>query len=202
MTYSIPILISTEEVSECLPSATTAPGPDGFPARLWCRLPCNLIPGLFNLFVAYGSLPPILVKSRTVFVAKKGDPQCPGNYQPISIASVAIRHFHRFLARRLERLSLVDERQRAFRRTDGVAENLFLLQSVPKDSRSSCKGLCLASLDLSKAFDSVTHDSIASAMRRVGLDQRFVDYIRGTYEQSETFLQVYTNKLKVIDFFK
>jgi len=72
--------MSPQEVSECLPSKTTAPGPDGFPARLWRRLPCNLIADLFNLFIAYGSLPPILVKSRTVFVAKKGDPQCPGNY--------------------------------------------------------------------------------------------------------------------------
>jgi hypothetical protein len=99
LTPSILDAITPEEVTACLPSRTTAPGPDGFPARLWRRLPCNLIAGLFNLFAACGSLPPILVKSRTVFVAKKGDPQCPGSYRPISIASVALRHFHRILAR-------------------------------------------------------------------------------------------------------
>jgi hypothetical protein len=182
--------ISPEEVTECLPSAKTAPGPDGFPARLWRRLPCNLIAGLFNMFNANGSLPLQLVKSRTIFVAKKGDPQCPGSYRPISIASIAIRHYHRILAKRLEKLSLVDSRQRAFRRADGVAENLFLLDSVMKDSRSSVKGLCLASLDLSKAFDTVSHLSITSAMQGVGLDPRFVEYIRSTYQRSETFIQV------------
>jgi len=71
-----------------------------------------------------------------------------------------------------------------------VAENLFLLDSVLKDARKAVKGLCLASLDLSKAFDSVSHLSIASAMRGVGLDPRFVEYIRGTYWRSETFIQV------------
>lgn len=182
--------ISPEEVTECLPCAKTAPGPDGFPARLWRRLPCNLIAGLFNMFNAASQLPIQLVKSRTIFVAKKGDPECPGNYRPISIASVAIRHYHRILAKRLEKLSLVDSRQRAFRRADGVAENLFLLSSLLKDARSSVKGLCLASLDLSKAFDSVSHSSITSAMRGVGLDPRFVEYIRETYRRSETFIQV------------
>jgi len=168
-------IISPEEVTEYLPSKNTAPGPDGFPARLWRRLPPNLIAGLFNMFAASGSLPTMLVKSRTIFVAKKGDLGCPENYRPISIASVAVRHYHRILAKRLEKLSVVDARQRAFRRADGVAENLFLLDSLLKDARSSCKGLCLASLDLSKAFDSVSYESITFAMQCVGLEPRFVD---------------------------
>ncbi|KAL4126774.1 hypothetical protein QTP88_010983 [Uroleucon formosanum] len=182
--------ITPEEVEASLPSAKTAPGPDGFPARLWRRLPCNLIAGLFNMFNATGSLPIQLVQSRTIFVVKKGDPKCLGNYRPISIASIAIRHYHRVLAKRLEKLSVVDSRQHAFRCADGVAENLFLLDSVLKDARSSVKGLCLASLDLSKAFDSVSHASITSAMRGVGLDPRFVEYIRATYQSSETVIQV------------
>ncbi|KAL4101149.1 hypothetical protein QTP88_021169 [Uroleucon formosanum] len=182
--------ITPEEIEASLPSAKTAPGPDGFPARLWRRIPCNLIAGLFNMFNATSSLPIQLVRSRTIFVVKKGDPKCPGNYRPISIASIAIRHYHRVLAKRLEKLSVVDSRQCAFRCADGVAENLFLLDSVLKDARSSAKGLCLASLDLSKAFDSVSHASITSAMRGVGLDPRFVEYIRATYQSSETVIQV------------
>lgn len=100
-----------------------------------------------------------------------------------------VRHFHRILAKRLERLSLVDARQRAFRYCNGVAENIFLLDALLRDARSSCKGLCLASLDLSKAFDSVSHESISCAMRRVGLDWHFVEYIARTYESSGTFIQ-------------
>lgn len=52
---------------------------------------------------------------------------------PISIASVALRHFHRIFAKRFEKLSLIDIRQRLFRRADGVAKNLFLLDSILKD---------------------------------------------------------------------
>lgn len=190
VTHTIFDTVSPEEVLKCLPPAKTAAGPDGFSARLWRRLPCKLLAGLFNLLIATGESPNIFTASRTIFVPKKGDPACPENYRPISIASVALRHFHRILARRLERLSLIDVRQRAFRCADGVAENLFLLDSLLKDARKACKGLCLASLDLSKAFDTVHHDSITLAMRRAGLDRHFVDYIRQVYARSETTFQI------------
>ena len=113
----------------------------------------------------------------------------PSSYRPISIASISLRHFHRILAQRLEKLSLVDVRQRAFRCADGVAENIFVLDALLREARSSCRGLCLASLDLSKAFDTVTHDSITFVMRGAGLDRRFVDYIREMYIHSVTSIQ-------------
>uniref|UniRef100_A0A2S2Q7J7 Retrovirus-related Pol polyprotein from type-1 retrotransposable element R2 n=1 Tax=Sipha flava TaxID=143950 RepID=A0A2S2Q7J7_9HEMI len=182
--------ISTSEVLSALPSSKTAPGPDGFRARLWRRLPIALLAGLFNLLLASGEIPGSFLGSRTIFVPKKGDASCPGNYRPISIASVALRHYHRILAVRLERLRLVDIRQRAFRRADGVAENVFLLDSLLREARSGCKGLCVASLDLSKAFDSVSHSAIKVAMERVGLEPRFVDYIAHIYDQASTFIQV------------
>lgn len=59
------------------------------------------------MFVACGKLPNHLVASRTIFVAKKGEPDLVTSYRPISIASVALRHFNRILAQRLEKLSLV-----------------------------------------------------------------------------------------------
>jgi len=36
----------------------------------------------------------------------------------------------------------------------------------------------------------VSHSSITTAMRGVGLDPRFVEYIRGTYRRSETVLHI------------
>lgn len=121
--------VSLEEVAKCLPSAKTAPGPDGFKARPWRRLPVELLAGFFNLFIAAGMLSEFFIASRTIFVPKKDDPGCPGNHRPISIASIALRHFLPILAQRLERLSLVDAPQLAFRRADGAAENLFILNS-------------------------------------------------------------------------
>jgi hypothetical protein len=130
-----------------------------------------------------------LLAFRTIFVPKKGNPTEAENYRPISIASVITRHFNRVLAVRLEGLSAVDVRQRAFRRTDGVAENLFLLSSLLRDARQRYRGLCLASLDLSKAFDSVSHDAIYCAMRRVGLSASFVAFVERMYRNSGTFIQ-------------
>jgi hypothetical protein len=182
--------VSIDEVHQNLPNAKTAPGPDGFGARSWRKIPVLIQVGLFNLFVAAGGLPKGILASRTIFVPKKGNPAEAENYRPISIASVIARHFNRILAVRLERLSAVDVRQRAFRGTDGVAENLFLLSSLLRDARSRCRGLCLAALDLSKAFDSVSHDAIYCAMRRVGLSASFISYVEQMYRNSGTFIQV------------
>lgn len=77
--FDIITAISPEEVAMSLPSAKKAAGPDGFSARLWRRLPMELLAGVFNLFIAAGRLP----ASRTIFVPKKEDPGCPGNYRPI-----------------------------------------------------------------------------------------------------------------------
>ncbi|VVC36604.1 Reverse transcriptase domain [Cinara cedri] len=41
--YDILSPISPEEVLSCLPSANTSPGPDGFPVRLWKRIPIPLL---------------------------------------------------------------------------------------------------------------------------------------------------------------
>jgi len=181
--------ITATKVFQNLPRPNTAPGPDGFPARLWRRIPVSVIAGLFNLFVASRRLPDALIASRTIFVPKKGDLGCPANYRPISIALIAVRHYHRILAQRMEKMSLVDARQRAFRCADGVGENIFLVDSLLRDARSLCKGLYLAFLDLSKVFDTVFHQSITTAKRGVGLDRRFVDYIRDVYTHCGTFIQ-------------
>ncbi|KAL4149967.1 hypothetical protein QTP88_003818 [Uroleucon formosanum] len=64
--------ITPEKVEASLPCVKAAPGPDGFPTRLWRRLPCNLIAGIFNMFSATGSLPTQLVRSRRVTLEVPG----------------------------------------------------------------------------------------------------------------------------------
>jgi hypothetical protein len=98
----------------------------------------------------------------------------------------------------LEALNIIDIRQRAFRCADGVAENLFLLDALFRDARSTCGGLCIASLDLTKAFDSVSHEAITIAMHNAGLEPRFVEYIREMYQRAETFLQVAGKSTRVL----
>ena len=71
--------------------------------------------------------------------------------------------------------------QKAFRKVDGTAANLSVLDTLLRDARSRLKPLHLAFIDLRKAFDSVSHDTIIRAAIRMGVPAPLVGYLRMYY---------------------
>lgn len=77
---------------------------------------------------------------------------------------VLCRALNKILTERLAR-TRIHEAQRAFIRTDGCADNITLMDSILRDSKRKYKSLYIAQLDLTKAFDMVTHKAIEAALR-------------------------------------
>ena len=46
------------------------------------------------------------------------------------MSSLINRLFHKILAKRIENIIVLDPRQKAFIRRDGIAENIFLLKNI------------------------------------------------------------------------
>jgi hypothetical protein len=183
--------VTPEEVLRNRCKAKTAAGPDGLSAKRWNQLPATLVALVFNLFLLWGELPADLTRSRTVFVPKTPKPTSPADFRPISVGSVIVRHFHKILASRLQAVDPIGERQRAFRRgVDGVAENLCVLQALVADARRRAQTLHVASLDVSKAFDTVSHFAILEALRWARLPDCMVRYVEALYTTGSTILQV------------
>ena len=67
---------------------------------------------------------------------------------------------------------------------------MFLLRCLLKDSCEELKPLSLVFLDVSKAFDSVSHDSLFLAAKRMGVPGPFIEYLRCLYSEASTRLQV------------
>lgn len=190
--------VTSDEVVKAKVKTGTAAGPDGVSPAVWNKVPASVKAILFNIFLLTGAIPAELRKSRTVFLPKKANSELPGDYRPISITSVVVRHFHKILAARLQRLNLVDQRQRGFRLgVDGVAENLCVLQTALADARIRTRTLHLACLDVSKAFDTVSHQAIVEACCRVGLPDVFVDYVSSLYTDGSTVLEICGEKRTV-----
>lgn len=184
----IPILC--KEVEESLPAMGTAPGPDGFTARELRAVPLGIITRILNIFILCGQLPDHLLESRTTLIPKKDGASEPGDFRPITVSSVIARTFHKVLANRLSRLVDIDERQRAFRPVDGCSENIFLMDFALRSHRQSFKPLFMASLDVAKAFDSVTHQTIIDTLLTAGVPALMVGYIADTYRRSSTRLRL------------
>ena len=80
------------------------------------------------------------------------------------------------------------ETQKAFRKIDGTAANLAISDTMLRDARSRLKPLQVAFIDLRKAFDSVSHDTIVRAAIRLGVPAPLVGYLRVYYQRSSTRL--------------
>ncbi|KAG7197097.1 hypothetical protein KM043_012393 [Ampulex compressa] len=176
---------------------SSAPGLDNISSRLWRNVPVVLRTMFYNIVLAVGAFPAALLISRTIFIPQKDGSSSPSEFRPISVASVVVRQLHKILAVRLGKADLIDERQRGMR--DGCAENVLVLSTALRDAKDSLKQLHIASLDVAKAFDSVSHYAITSALRALGLPEFFVRYIATAYRGSRTILQVRGQRSHLIE---
>jgi len=108
--------------------------------------------------------------------------------RPIIIPSIIIRGLHKILAKRMDSMLDIDPRQRAFRSTDGCADNTFLLDTLLRYHRSNFKPLYVASL-VSKAFDSVSHSAIMETLKAVEVPSPMNEYLVYVYRNSRTILE-------------
>ncbi|KMQ88341.1 reverse transcriptase [Lasius niger] len=167
----------------------SAAGPDGVTPRLFRAVPTEILLRIYNIIMWCERLPEDLLKSRTIFLPKKTDAVEPGDFRPITIPSVIVRGLHKILAKRMEVMLDIDPRERAFRNTDGCADNTFLLDTILRSHRRNFKSVYMASLDVSKAFDSVSHPAIETALTEIGVPRPMVRYLAEIYRESRTRLE-------------
>lgn len=180
--------IKPEEVLKAIPEMTTSPGPDMVTARQLRAMPPGILARILNVFLICGKLPTWLLESRTTLIPKKDNAVEPGDFRPITVSSVITRTFHKVLANRLRKNVELDCRQKAFIPIDGSAENTFLLDMVLRYHRQTFKPLYLASVDLTKAFDSVSHETIIDTLTTMGAPGPMVAYVAHVYKNSQTTL--------------
>lgn len=79
--------------------------------------------------------------------------------------------------------------QRAFLPYDGTFEDLNVVNAIIHDARRNRKDLRMASLDLRKAFDMVSHDAIKYALAARGYSRLFTEYVSNVYAGSRTIIK-------------
>ena len=84
---------------------------------------------------------------------------------------------------------MLDPRQKAFIRRDGIAENIFLLKNIIYQHKQYLNPLKICLLDVSKAFESVSHDAIIAMSNRAGLPKIIIEYITNSYTNCKTQLK-------------
>lgn len=180
--------ITPREIKRALPSNTTSAGPDGLSARSLRAVPLGVLERILNLILWCGKAPAHLLRSATVLIPKKSNAHLPSDFRPITISSVLIRALHKVLATRIAGSIKLDQRQRAFRPTDGCSDSVFLVDLILRYHHQRHKPLFMASLDIAKAFDSVSHETIKETLLEFGLPGTMIGYVADVYEKSKTVL--------------
>ena len=83
-------------------------------------------------------------------------------------------------------------RQKAFWSGDGIATSVWFMQTVIKHHQDNLCPLNIAFMDVKKAFDSVSHQSILVAAARLGVPPPFLGYLRELYSDAQTRLRIGT----------
>lgn len=178
-----------EHIEELVKSSTpTAPGPDGLKLEDVKRMSKLKIAAIFNGILFTGRTPTSFLSSRTVLIPKTPAPIHPGEYRPISISSALCRLFHKGLAKRFMRNSEMLEAQRAFREIDGTAVNVVMLNAVMDHAKQHGRPVYICFIDVKKAFDSVSHDSIHRAVAKLGAPMEIRDYLKAYYAEGTTLV--------------
>ena len=178
----------------------TAAGPDGRTLKSIAEMSPVDVLRQMNLWLVSCSMPTDLCEARTTLIPKVVGATEPSKFRPITVSSLLTRLYHRIVAKRIEALCPCSERQKAFRRGDGIAENVFLVDQLIRDHtlRKTPKQLFLCFLDVAKAFDSVSHESLLAACSRAGIPSPLLAYISSVYSRSTTRLWVNGEKSEPI----
>lgn len=173
--------ISVIEIRKSYPKANTSPGPDGITIEELKNIPVEILQRIFNLILFSGKMPKHLLESKTTLIPKKDQAVEPGDYRPITVSSVITRTLHKVIAQQMLKYVHIDARQRAFISIDGCSRNILDLDLILRYHRQNLKPLYIASMDIAKASDMVSHNTISDTLRHVGIPEELTGYIRDVY---------------------
>lgn len=188
-------ILSEEVVKARKDLKSSAPGPDGITKKDMGKIPIAKLELLYNFMVFLQYTPIPLRKSRTILIPKGTENlSSVDNWRPITISSLLLRTFSRLYNTRLNVIKL-NAQQRGFTNMDGCFANTLILQTAIKTSRKKGIPLHVISLDLKKAFDSVSHNSIRRALSRLNFYDRTINVILSGYEGASTSINCQSHNI-------
>ena len=145
---------------------TASTGADGIYARMLkdsATEICVVLADICNCSISTGIFPDQWKTTVTVPVHKKSDVFDISNYRPISLLPLISKVFEKIVGQKLtdhlETRGLLNTAQHGFRRRRSCETALLRLSSLLFDTRRSKQWSSIVTIDFSKAFDTLNHQS-------------------------------------------
>jgi hypothetical protein len=163
-------------------SGDTCPGPSGISFPLISLLPDEALEALVDIFnhcLALGALPQQWLDGYIYPIPKKGSFTID-NSRPISLLEAPLKLLTKLISDRLHEHLPPDyyaPSQFGFRRGHSATDAFHTLLGAVEDAAERDLPLHLCLVDITKAFDSISPQSLAQAYQRAGLDQASVNFL-------------------------
>lgn len=159
---------------------STAPGPDGYSTSYYKKFSHILSPKLATLYnhILRGNNFPaeMLLANMSLIHKPHKDHSLPQNFRPILVINNDLKIFGRLLADRLSSVitTLISPDQTEFIPEWEIMDNIRLVTNIIQDANSHSKQTLLLSLDINKAFDSVSWSYRDHLLPRFGITGEFI----------------------------
>ena len=160
------ISFSEKDIKRAIMMTTsTSPGPSGIGPKLAKMTVDTITPTLFKLFrkmIDDRTVPKINLINHISPLLKPGkDPSKPGSYRPVSLTEFFFRVLEKVLKTRMashaDRFGVLSNDQHGFRRQHSTTTNLLLHYDKIINRMEKGETVDIVLLDMSRAFDRVSH---------------------------------------------
>ena len=151
-------------------------GPNSIPIKLLKIIGCSVSPLLallVNQSFQSGIFPDKLKIAKVISIFKKGNPELPSNYRPISLLPIFSKIFEKVMYKRLHRFleihKVLYSLQFGFQENHSIDHALVSLTEAVRSTLDNKRLGCGIFIDLQKAFDTVNHRILLSKLEHYGI---------------------------------
>jgi retron-type reverse transcriptase len=171
--------ITEDEVSKIVNSfpAKKASGSDGIPMRFLKLFKFSLLTHLImiiNLSFTNSIIPSLWKISKVIPIYKKGSNKDCSNFRPISLlpifSKIMEKYVHDLLLDYMEKNKLLSDYQLGFKRRHSTIDAVLAIIKLVANSLNNKEKCVVVSLDLKKAFDTISHKILLLKLKKIGCD--------------------------------
>lgn len=130
--------------------------------------------------------------SRNLLLFKKGDCTNISNYRPIRLTSNVCKIFNKLLKNRMHNSldAAQGAEQAGFCRNHSTVDYIFTINQLIEKSNEYNLGLHILFIDYEKAFDSVNLKYLWKALKRQGIQAKFIRILQEMYDKSKVYIKL------------
>ena len=163
-----------------------------------CHVICPSLAQYFNILMADGVFPDVLKIGRVTPIYKKGNPEDIGNYRPVSTLPIFGKIFEKVIYNRIFSFAtsqnILYHNQFGFRKSHSTSHAVNYSISIIEDAIKKQKHILGIFIDLSKAFDTIDHETLLVKLDRYGVRGPVNSLIRSYLSNRTQYTEVLGEK--------